>query len=87
MFRTVEDTINENVDELVAEFDFDMDDDLPIMIPYYNELINESPNDLNLYIGRCATFMSMELWSEAIDDAEHCTKLFPCVPSGFYTLL
>lgn len=49
----------------------------PEAIEWYSKAIKADPNDSTFYSNRCAAYMGINKFNEALQDAEACVKLQP----------
>lgn len=49
----------------------------PEAIEWYTKAIKADPNDSTFYSNRCAAYMGLDKFNEALGDAEMCIKLQP----------
>jgi tetratricopeptide (TPR) repeat protein len=49
----------------------------PEAIEWYTKAIKADPHDSTFYSNRCAAYMGLDKFQEALKDAEMCTKLQP----------
>merc|ERR1739845_97821 len=56
----------------------------PEAIEWYTKAIKADPNDSTFYSNRCAAYMGLDKFNEALGDAEMCIKLQPAWVKGWY---
>jgi stress-induced-phosphoprotein 1 len=56
----------------------------PEAIDWYTKAIKADPHDSTFYSNRCAAYMGLDKFQEALGDAEMCIKLQPAWVKGWY---
>jgi stress-induced-phosphoprotein 1 len=53
-------------------------------IDWYTKAVQQEPNDATFYSNRCAAYMALDKFTEALRDSEHCIRIQPNWVKGWY---